>query len=386
MAEEGIGARVLRKEDRRFLTGRGRYVGDLIPPDALRAVFLRSPHAHAGLTVEDVDEARRGPGVAGVFTGRDLADGGLGPLPVQWTIANADGGALFKPPMTALATDTVRFVGHPYAVAIADSEAAAREAAERVVAAFDERNAPTRRWSQAGGGRAGGRVARTPRQHEPPLDQRRPGGDRGRLRAGRACRRPRPAQPQDRGDAGGAPASPWRATTPGFEPPDPGDGLPASPRAAACAGGDVRPAGNEAGRRRARHRRRLRHEVLRLSRGRDAPVGGPQARARHRLGGRPDGGVPGRRRSARPHRPRRTRARRRTPFPGAARDADSQHGGLPQPARARRADDLLHVRVAGGPTASAPPSPRSARCSPTPRRSTPIAAPGVRRRSTSPNG
>ena len=132
---------MLRKEDRRFIAGRGRYVADLIPPGALRAAFLRSPHAHAGLTVENIDEARRLPGVAAVFTGRDLAAGGLSHLPLQWAIANADGSPLYRPPMTALATDAARFVGHPCAVVVADGEAAARDAAERIAARFDERPA-----------------------------------------------------------------------------------------------------------------------------------------------------------------------------------------------------------------------------------------------------
>ncbi len=141
MAQQGPGARVPRKEDRRFVTGRGRYVGDLIGADALRAVFLRSPHAHAALGAVETEAAQRLPGVVAVLTGRDMAADGLAPMPLQWEIANADGSALFKPPMPALAGDVLRFVGQPYAMAIATGEAAARDAAELVEAAFDERPA-----------------------------------------------------------------------------------------------------------------------------------------------------------------------------------------------------------------------------------------------------
>ena len=61
---QGIGASVRRKEDRRFLTGRGRYVGDLAQAGELHAVFLRSPLAHARVAVTDVAEALAVPGVA----------------------------------------------------------------------------------------------------------------------------------------------------------------------------------------------------------------------------------------------------------------------------------------------------------------------------------
>ena len=67
------GKSLARLEDARFLTGRGRYVSDIIPADALHAVVLRSPHAHAVLDEINADAARAMPGVVGVFTGADLA-------------------------------------------------------------------------------------------------------------------------------------------------------------------------------------------------------------------------------------------------------------------------------------------------------------------------
>ena len=141
MARDGIGASVTRKEDRRFLMGRGRYVADLVPPGALRAVFLRSPHAHAGVAVTGRAQALAMPGVVAVLTGADMAADGLGTLPTQWSIPEPDGTAMFVPPYPGLAGDTVRFVGNAFAMVVATSEGAARDAAERVGVAFEERPA-----------------------------------------------------------------------------------------------------------------------------------------------------------------------------------------------------------------------------------------------------
>ena len=65
----GIGARVLRTEDKRFLTGTGRYVDDLPLARATYAYFLRSPHAHAKIKSIDISEAEKNPGVVNIFTG-----------------------------------------------------------------------------------------------------------------------------------------------------------------------------------------------------------------------------------------------------------------------------------------------------------------------------
>ncbi len=141
MNTHGIGASVARKEDRRFTTGGGRYVADLVPAGALRAVFLRSPHAHAGVSVSDVSAALASPGVVAVLTGADMAADGLGVLPTQWSIPEPDGTAMFIPPYPGLVADTVRFVGNAYAMVIATSDAAARDAAELVDVDFEERPA-----------------------------------------------------------------------------------------------------------------------------------------------------------------------------------------------------------------------------------------------------
>ena len=76
-AATGIGARVKRKEDQRFLTGTGRYVDDLPLARATYAYFLRSPHAHARIRSINVDAAKAAPGVVAVYTGHDVKADGL---------------------------------------------------------------------------------------------------------------------------------------------------------------------------------------------------------------------------------------------------------------------------------------------------------------------
>ncbi|MEM7121332.1 MAG: xanthine dehydrogenase family protein molybdopterin-binding subunit [Pseudomonadota bacterium] len=141
MINQGIGAAVRRKEDRRFITGRGRYTGDRPVAGQLHAAFLRSPYAHAGVQINAIDDALAAPGVVAVLTGADMAADGLRAIPINWTLHDADGSAMFVPPHVALADDVVRFVGEPYAVVIAETIDQAKDAAERVDVEFDERPA-----------------------------------------------------------------------------------------------------------------------------------------------------------------------------------------------------------------------------------------------------
>ena len=141
MTKQSIGASCLRKEDRRFLTGRGRYTGDHRPADVLTAVFVRSPHAHASFAITDRRDALAVPGVLAVLTAAEMAADGVTPLPVSWNIPNADGSASFIPPMHALADGVVRYIGQPCAMVIATSDAAARDGAENVAVDFGEKEA-----------------------------------------------------------------------------------------------------------------------------------------------------------------------------------------------------------------------------------------------------
>ncbi len=135
---EGIGASVRRKEDHRFLTGRGHYVADLALPGALWMHVLRSPHAHARLTSIDTTAARAAPGVAAVLTGVDLEQDGVGPMLPLWVITGADGKKMALPPRWALARGTVRHVGEPVAIVVADTAADAADAAELIAIDYAE--------------------------------------------------------------------------------------------------------------------------------------------------------------------------------------------------------------------------------------------------------
>ena len=130
MSSEGIGASVLRKEDPRFLMGRGRFVGDLDIGGALHGRIVRSPHAHARIRHIDATQAQTAPGVVAVFTGMDMAADGIGPMPCMWAITSNDGTAMAEPPRWALARGTVRHVGEAVAIVIAETADEAADGAE----------------------------------------------------------------------------------------------------------------------------------------------------------------------------------------------------------------------------------------------------------------
>ena len=92
MAEgTGIGAPVRRKEDERFLRGKGKYVDDITRPGQAYVYFLRSPYAHATIQRLDTSKAEAAPGVVAVFTGEDIEADDLGGLICGWTITQPDG-------------------------------------------------------------------------------------------------------------------------------------------------------------------------------------------------------------------------------------------------------------------------------------------------------
>nr|GAJ34448.1 carbon monoxide dehydrogenase large chain [Bradyrhizobium sp. DOA9] len=126
----GIGAAPKRKEDQRFLTGRGNYVSDIKRPGMAAGVFVRSPHGHAVLRGIDKSAALASPGVIAVLTGDDVADDGLGSLPCGWGITDAKGVPMKEPPFPMLAQDKVRFVGDMVAFVIAETPEQANAAAD----------------------------------------------------------------------------------------------------------------------------------------------------------------------------------------------------------------------------------------------------------------
>ncbi|MBX6331767.1 MAG: molybdopterin-dependent oxidoreductase [Gemmatimonadaceae bacterium] len=133
-----IGARVTRREDLRFITGRGRYTDDITLPGTTYAAFVRSPYAHARITRIDTDAARRARGVHAVYTGADLAAGGVNGIPVGWVLPD-----MKLTDRRAIAVDEVRYVGEAVAVVIADTPYTAKDAAELVAVEYEELPAVT---------------------------------------------------------------------------------------------------------------------------------------------------------------------------------------------------------------------------------------------------
>src|SRR6516225_8054599 len=128
---QGIGAPLRRVEDKRFLTGYGRFVADIDLPGALACALVRSPHAHAAIRRIDAEAARAMPGVVAVFTGVDMAADSVAPMRPLWLVRSRDGSAMAEPARFALARETVRHVGEPVAAVIAATLTQAVDAAER---------------------------------------------------------------------------------------------------------------------------------------------------------------------------------------------------------------------------------------------------------------
>ena len=132
MTSTGIGAAVRRKEDHRFITGKGRYTDDINRSGQAYAYFLRSPHAHANIKSLDLRKAKEMPGVVAIFTGEDVAADKVGGLICGWMIHSKDGSPMKAGAHPALAQGKVRYVGDHVAVVIADSLAEAKDAAEAI--------------------------------------------------------------------------------------------------------------------------------------------------------------------------------------------------------------------------------------------------------------
>jgi carbon-monoxide dehydrogenase large subunit len=132
----GIGQPVRREEDRRLLTGGGRYTDDINLPGQAWAVIVRAPYAGARIRGIDAAEAAAQPGVLAVYTGEDVAAAGLGTLPcLVPKIApqkRPDGAPMYVPPRPLLVRERVAFVGDYVAMVVAETRNAARDAAELV--------------------------------------------------------------------------------------------------------------------------------------------------------------------------------------------------------------------------------------------------------------
>src|SRR5271154_522355 len=117
-----VGRSLRRREDRKFLTGRGRYVDDIKPPGTLHLAILRSPHAHARITGIDLSAAKAAAGVRLALEGADLG-GKIGDIKPNWIIPGT-----VVPDRPVVAVDRVRFVGECVALVLAETQAMAHDA------------------------------------------------------------------------------------------------------------------------------------------------------------------------------------------------------------------------------------------------------------------
>ena len=152
--DHGIGAPLKRREDVRFLTGKGRYTDDINRPGQAYVHFLRSDVAHGRITRLDTAKAAAMPGVLRVFTGDDFRDAGS--LPCAWAPVSRDGSAQQEPRHPILAEGVVCHVGEAIAGVVAETYAQARDAAEAIELDIEELPAVLDMKRGAGGGLAQG--------------------------------------------------------------------------------------------------------------------------------------------------------------------------------------------------------------------------------------
>ena len=119
-----------RREDRRFVTGRGRYADNTAPSDALAVLFVRSPHAHARLNGIDKAVALASPGIVAIYTADDLLADKVGHLPAISEIKDAAGNRHREPMHLPMPAGKVRHVGDIVAMVVAKTLDQARDAAE----------------------------------------------------------------------------------------------------------------------------------------------------------------------------------------------------------------------------------------------------------------
>jgi carbon-monoxide dehydrogenase large subunit len=138
-----IGMPTPRIEDLRLVRGRGRYTDDVEVPNAAHMALVRSPHAAARISHIDTTDALAMPGVLAILTGADVVADDLGLLRTSVERNRRDGSPMPRPPYRLLALDDVHFAGDPVAVVIAETRAAALDAADAVVVEYEDRPSVT---------------------------------------------------------------------------------------------------------------------------------------------------------------------------------------------------------------------------------------------------
>jgi aerobic carbon-monoxide dehydrogenase large subunit len=137
MAKFGIGQAVRRVEDHRFLTGKGRYVDDIVLPGMAFGVNVLSPHAHARIKKVDVSKAKAAPGVLLALTGADVAADKLGALTSHLMPEDFGAPKGHRTFLPLLVSDKVRHVGDRVAYIVAETLEQARDAAELVAVEYE---------------------------------------------------------------------------------------------------------------------------------------------------------------------------------------------------------------------------------------------------------
>jgi carbon-monoxide dehydrogenase large subunit len=133
-----IGQPLTRREDRRFLTGQGRYTDNTAPRDAAAVLFVRSPYAHAKIGGTDKSAALASPGVIAIYTGDDAAADKVGHLPTVSQIQDPQGNRHREPAHLPMPVGKVRHVGDIAAMIVAVTLDQARDAAELLAIDYEE--------------------------------------------------------------------------------------------------------------------------------------------------------------------------------------------------------------------------------------------------------
>jgi carbon-monoxide dehydrogenase large subunit len=136
-----IGKSVKRIEDKRFLTGKGRFTDDIVLPAMTHAYILRSDYAHAKIKSIDISAAEGMDGVVAVFTGKDIEASGVNGVPCGWQVNFKNGDTMKEPPHPLLAIDKVRYMGDAVAIVIAEDKMTARDAADQIMIDYEELDA-----------------------------------------------------------------------------------------------------------------------------------------------------------------------------------------------------------------------------------------------------
>lgn len=127
-----------RREDQRLLTGFGQFIENHTPAHCAYGVVLRSPIAHGRITSMDVEGARAAPGVLDILTNSELEQSGIGPLRCRLPVTSRDGSAMIEPTRPILANGWVKYVGHPIAFVVAETEAAALDALDLIDVDYED--------------------------------------------------------------------------------------------------------------------------------------------------------------------------------------------------------------------------------------------------------